>query len=329
MNFRFFALLIIVFNLLTACDDGDIIFSDENGFEFEADNLKLCNTGIPNSSNIGEAVFYNINNATNEAIAFEIPNRFYNDTIESTDGNETFFASTIPIIYRKFDTAIDGDDYFCSGIPDTDINITTELISDRGSIEIETNIVVDPNGDDDRDGLSNEAEGFSLNSDITIIDTDNDSFPDYLDSDDDNDNVPTRLELDMMGEEFLTRDTDGDSIPDHLDNNDDNDDILTRNEVSERSNNPANSSNVNADNVFFYLDPNTENNGFNIITLNQNSFTRTFRTTVIARNIRLTRPDGSNAIIREILPLGSFTTLAPQTNSVSIPTPETEEVVTP
>ncbi len=326
MKIQFLALVFISLNLLTACDDGDIIVTAENGFEFETSNLRLCNTGESSVPNSGTAVFHNVNNTTNEAIAIEIPNRFYNDTIESTEGNETFPVQSNPVVYRKFDTAIDGMDYFCSGIPDNDIGIITELFGNSGNLEIKTVRIIEEDGDEDGDGLTNMQERFR-----DSINTDMDRFLDYEDSDDDNDNVLTRDEIMPEGEDednitMVPMDTDGDKIPDHLDPDDDNDNVDTRNEISETSPDPRNDANRNPEGVSFYLDPTTSNN-IEVTRLITNTFTSTFRTTVIARNLGLSEADGSNEIIRETLTFGDIREDRIQTDSVSISTPETEEMM--
>jgi len=298
--------------LFISCDDGDIIV--DPGFVFNTTDLELCNTGDPLEASSGNAVFFNINSTTNEAIAFELSNRFYSLTTESVGNGEEIPVERTNFFYRKFDSRITSD-YFCSGIPSSTDNIISELKGDRGTITINTVNVSKLNGDDDRDGINNEDEGFfadvnrptavdgfiSVGTDLTIFqDTDKDGIPDFRDLDDDNDNVRTSSELDENNMPIL--DTDGDGVFNHLDNDDDGDMIPTRNEITEEAVLPTDARNANADELNFYLDLNENTNNRPAASLLTNIHTELFRTNVLSEFVGLT--DGSSTITKSNLPFG-------------------------
>ena len=315
-----------------SCDDGDVIVDE--GFDFTPTDLTFCNTGSGQTGNIGSAVFFNINNTTNEVIAFEINNRFFDNTNESIAGGEIIPAERINVSYRKFDSNITAN-YFCSGIPDSNIQIVSELIGDRGNVEITTRNVTKLDDDDDGDGLSNEDENFiipelatsfpdnfiTIGTDLTIFrDSDSDGIPDFRDLDDDNDNVRTSMEL---NEDGTTRDTDEDGIPDHLDNDDDGDGVLTRNEISENATNPLDDENKDANELPHYLNSEVTSS-FEATELLINRFNNSFKTSVLGRFIGLS--DGTTTITRDRLVFGEFNASESKVDTVKIPEIVVEEM---
>jgi len=80
---------------------------------------------------------------------------------------------------------------------------------------IELGLVV--RADNDNDGVLNKDEDLNGDGEVFDENTDNDSFPNYIDSDDDGDGTLTKDE-DANGDGDPTNDdTDGDGIPDYLD----------------------------------------------------------------------------------------------------------------
>jgi hypothetical protein len=75
---------------------------------------------------------------------------------------------------------------------------------------------IDPDGDDDGDGISNRDEG------APHVDTDGDGIPDYLDLDSDNDGIPDYREAGDQDLRTPPVDSDGDGIPDFRDTDSDN-----------------------------------------------------------------------------------------------------------
>lgn len=329
-----FCLLIITIN---ACDDGDIILDED--INFEINNLEFCN--INNSEGITQStVFYNINNSTNEVLSFEINNGSFIPTQESIEASEIRPVEQLNLTLRDFDSSVTRD-YFCSGIPDSSIQILSELEGNSGNIRIQTRNITTLDGDDDRDGLTNEEEGFSIDllpnatqlpdgfitvgTDFSnLLDTDEDDIPDFRDQDDDNDNVITAMELDTDEDSnIIIRDTDGDSIPDYLDTDDDNDDVLTRNEITEEGPLPNDFVNRNPDGLPNFLNNNVTDE-LAAKVLIENTFLNTFRTSVTGSFVGLS--DGESTITRDILRFGEFDeTEEEATEETTIEVEEVEE----
>lgn len=284
------------FLFFISCDDGDILVSD---FEFEINDMNFCY-----SEKSGDTVFYNAN-TDNEVIYVVLENTEFKGEEEFND-DETVGSSTV-VEYIKFSSDLNADEYFCTAVASLE-PIERKLIGDGGSINITTvnDILLD--GDADGDGLTNEFEGFDLGT-ITdnfssLLDSDNDGIPNFLDEDDDNDNVKTSLEIypkndsqeDIIpedGEELVPLDTDGDGDPDYLDEDDDNDDVLTRFEFNPDSSSlPA--SNVNDDLLPFYRDASeTENNTQDQEITYTNSYSIVYNTIVKISDLILIDSDSS------------------------------------
>ena len=238
------ALLAVFF---TNCDDGDIVvttfnFDDEDSFDF-------CST-------LSASVFYK-ESGTNEIITFQL-GTVYNNNIAQT--REPISVNNGAIVYRRYTSTVSASNLFCQAMAPTGLSIDSELISNRGQAILSTQWVIDPDADDDNDGLTNRQEGiindnFETNEDLdNLLDTDGDGIPNFRDEDDDNDNVRTIDELarDMDGN-LITKKVNGVEegvflftltknemieLPDHLNEDDDADGVKTFNEVNEGSNNP-------------------------------------------------------------------------------------------
>ena len=318
-------LICLLIIAISGCDDGDIILNED--LNFEIDDLQFCN--INNSQGTPQStVFFNINSDTNEVLSFEINNGSFIPTRESVEALETRPVEQLNLTLRDFDSNITSN-YFCSGIPDSSIQILTELQGTSGNIQIQTRNITTLNGDDDQDGLTNADEGLSISSlpnatqlpdgfiilgtDLSnLLDTDEDGIPNFRDQDDDNDNVFTSLEIDSDSEteEVIFTDTDGDTIPDYLDPDDDNDGVLTRNEITQDGPSPTSNQNQSLG-IFHYLNDQVSNE---IISDTQvgNTFTNIFRTSVIGSFISFS--DGVSTITRDKLDFGEFDTQNQDTN---------------
>ena len=98
--------------------------------------------------------------------------------------------------------------------------------------------------DNDNDGILNVDEDLNEDGEVSDDDTDEDTFPNFVDVDDDNDGVLTRDEdVDKDGNP-LNDDSDNDGIANYLDDDDDNDGILT---IDEDTNGDGDWTNDDAD----------------------------------------------------------------------------------
>ncbi|MEP2935722.1 MAG: hypothetical protein ABJM06_08390 [Gilvibacter sp.] len=276
----------IVFLLLcaisfTSCDDGDIIVTT---FDFDAILLENC-------GEVGDYVFYKINNENLEAISLSLGTT---DEIYLTTADRTYTLDGTSNVanYRTFTAEVD-DAYFCSNVPPSEPQLVSDFIGSSGDALLQVTAVLD-----DNDGLIEDIDD--------EIDTDGDGLPDYIDFDDDGDNVPTSQELDTENadgdDDPLTnpKDTDGDGIPNYLDPDDDGDGVLTINEDTNKDLNPANDvtePSVGPD----YLNP-----GITVETLineyRSHSYTLNSSVNVTLNDVVLV--SDSEEIIRETLPLG-------------------------
>ncbi|WP_282090279.1 hypothetical protein [Aquimarina algiphila] len=129
MNKVFF---LIIFTLLISCSEGDIIENDISNFTAPLENCS-------NQSN-DTFVFFKTDSEINQSISLSFTSTVFElNTIP--DNEELTLTITLDgtanvLIYRQFDTAINGSEYFCSSVPPGDITVTQELISSNGNAEI-------------------------------------------------------------------------------------------------------------------------------------------------------------------------------------------------
>lgn len=217
---RYFALLLFV-SLFQSCDDGDIIVTS---FNFSDADLKTC-------GDVGNYVFYKVNTEALESLSLKLSTTESIYDLAETKVYELNGTSNF-VNYRTYDGPL-GSGYFCSSIPPTTPNTTTNYLASAGQAFVTITFVYD-----DEDGVPSDMEFDG--------DTDGDGIPDLYDVDDDGDNVPTFLELDRINADGddnpLTnpKDTDGDGIPDYLDADDDNDLVPTRYEDADGDLDPTN-----------------------------------------------------------------------------------------
>ncbi|MFD2561134.1 hypothetical protein [Aquimarina rubra] len=268
----------LIFLGLAACDDGDIIVTS---FDFEDVDLQLCEGANPN-----EFVFFKINTSVNEAISYNFSDARYSET---TTTEEPIIInlenSDNSLIYRQFNNSITAD-YYCNNIPDSNIIVTEELVSEGGEATI-TNVIVseddndgvastlespneiDPEDDPDGDGVPNYLDDAMDDPEIGDAngliedgyDQDGDQIPNFKDQDDDNDNVLTSVEffnIDPNDDSFP--DTDDDGTPDYLDDDDDGDKVSTLDEDVDGNGNPRDDDTDN-DNIANYLDDDDDGDG--------------------------------------------------------------------
>lgn len=118
------------------CSEGDIL---EIPLDiFNDDELQNCS-----NENDNTFVFFVIDEDANSSLSvnftdsnFEIEPAAVADISVDEPTVITLNTTTNQLLYREFDTTINGDDYFCNSIPVSNINVTQELISSNGTVEI-------------------------------------------------------------------------------------------------------------------------------------------------------------------------------------------------
>ena len=118
------------------------------------------------------------------------------------------------------------------------------------SIELETS--VNPDADDDNDGIPNIVEG---SEQTPTTDSDGDGTPDYEDEDSDNNEIPDSTEV---GIPASPSDSDGDGTPNYQDDDDDGNGILDVDEIGSNPNNPTNTDGTDLPD---YQDTDDDNDG--------------------------------------------------------------------
>ena len=215
----------LIFNL--SCDDGDF---EVPSFDFDDVSLSNC----------GDIVLHKISSSGNEALILKLDENNTDGTFFKTAlTNETYAISSTRnnnFLYRIFEDRVNSG-YFCQEIPPVEPIVLKEW-NGEGTLVVNNVITLD-----DEDNVPTALEG-------TILDTDNDGYPNYIDTDDDGDNIATREE-DLNGDGDPTNDdTDNDGIPNYLDKDDDNDGIDSINE--------SKTADDNENLIVDYLDPDTQ-----------------------------------------------------------------------
>ncbi|MGY3793394.1 hypothetical protein [Aquimarina sp. 433] len=131
---RIYIIVLVLF--FASCSEGDIleipldIFSD--------DELQNCS-----NENDNTFVFFVIDQDTNRSLSvnftdssFEIEPATVADVSVDEPVVITLNTTTSQLLYREFDTSINGDDYFCNSVPISNVNVTQELVSSNGTVEI-------------------------------------------------------------------------------------------------------------------------------------------------------------------------------------------------
>lgn len=121
---KVFFLFFLSFTLF-ACDDGDLIVTD---FDFSSDSsLQFCDNG-------SGTVLFVINSDPDEAIAITLPDEDFDGTFEEDEEQRVIkvpITEANPVVYRSFTDRVNKE-YYCSGIPSTEPEITNEYRSKNG-----------------------------------------------------------------------------------------------------------------------------------------------------------------------------------------------------
>ncbi|MBQ0735484.1 hypothetical protein [Aquimarina celericrescens] len=123
---KFFFLLIII-TVVVSCSEGDVVEDDVN---FDG-ALQDCSNG-------NNFVIFKINDEGNQAISLNFSStNFELNSAPADNVSQTLeLNANNNLIYRQFDTPINGDEYFCASIPPGNIMVTRELISANGTATI-------------------------------------------------------------------------------------------------------------------------------------------------------------------------------------------------
>ncbi len=134
--------LILLLLVLANCSEGDII---DISIDFDGQLLNCSN------ANDKTFVFYKIDDEINRSLSggfssttFDIAPETVDDISTTTPIEITLNTSTNQVIYREFDVSISGEEYFCSSIPPSTINVNKELVSSSGTIEVSYQATTDP-----------------------------------------------------------------------------------------------------------------------------------------------------------------------------------------
>ncbi len=122
--FSFFMIIV----LAIGCSEGDVIDTDVNFIAIPED----CFNG-------NDFVIYKINTDGNQAISLNFTSSTFEvNRVPAENASETITlnGTSNVLIYRKFDSQINGDEYFCSSIPPGNVLVTQELISASGTATI-------------------------------------------------------------------------------------------------------------------------------------------------------------------------------------------------
>ncbi|HET8809172.1 MAG TPA: hypothetical protein VFM65_02790 [Flavobacteriaceae bacterium] len=289
--------------LFMACDDGDIIVTT---FDFDSETqLSLCGGNTTK-------VIYAINDEPIESISFNFENEDFDgtfDSIQPPEPREIAFDQNNELIYRTYNAAINGNDYFCVEVPPSTPVVLQEYTSTSGGSVFFSTTVTEQ---DDEDSVPSEAEDRNANGDFFDDDFDGDGIPDFIDVDDDNDNVPTSVET-VEDSDITTPegypDTDGDGDPNYLDEDDDDDGTITRyedlNAFDDSENvvlNPGDDD-TDGDGTPNYLD--VDDSASETVDLfRQFEVSRTFRTRLVAKNVTMQSSTSNESITFETLVMG-------------------------
>lgn len=114
--------------ILNSCSEGDII------------NTEFNFTATPEDCFNGDNfVIYKIDPDANRVISLNFTSTTFEVNQVPDDGESetiTLNGTTNVLTYRKFDSPINGDEYFCSSVPPGNISVTEELVSSSGTASI-------------------------------------------------------------------------------------------------------------------------------------------------------------------------------------------------
>ena len=127
--------------MLISCSEGDLI---DISVEFDAPLQNCAN------ENDNTFVFFKVDTEIDQALSVNFTSTTFTinpETVSDISLDEPIEiilnSSTNQFISRKFNTSIDGIQYFCSSIPPSNIDVIEELISSNGTVEISYQVADD------------------------------------------------------------------------------------------------------------------------------------------------------------------------------------------
>lgn len=131
--------LLVFILAIAGCSEGDVIDVSVN-FEGKLEN---CSNETENTF-----VFYKIDSDKKRSISLSFTSTSFDLTPDeiASDAEPTVITlneTANLLIYREFNTIVDGSSYFCSSVPPSDNNVSEEFISTDGTAEISFKIFND------------------------------------------------------------------------------------------------------------------------------------------------------------------------------------------
>ena len=254
---KLFVFLLVLFAL--SCDDGNF---DIPEFNFSDESIDDC----------GDLVLFKINSTESLVIEINEDNTgdiFFTEIKDNTAISLSENGSN-RVTYRTFDIEPTSN-YFCQNIPPTSPTVINEWIG-IGTLLVTT--VLDSEDDND-----------TVDETDLDINTDNDDYPNYIDSDDDNDGILTKNEDPDKDGDPTNDDTDDDGKPNYLDDDDDGDGTLTINEsLTEDADLDGISDYLDADSIASFDEPRSALS---------NIYTEYYLTSFTIESLKLTNENGN------------------------------------
>ncbi len=132
-------IIVVCVCMISSCSEGDTI---DITVDFEG--------MLENCSNVNDNtfVFFKTSDPSTRALSVNFTSTSFDSTpeiadISTTEPTSIPLSATNQFIYREFDTNIVGADYYCNSIPPSGINVTNELISSNGTLEISYTLIAD------------------------------------------------------------------------------------------------------------------------------------------------------------------------------------------
>lgn len=121
-------LLLVILTAILGCSEGDIISDEVQNFNSE---LKNCSNETNNTF-----VFYKTNGA-NKSFSLNFTSAAFDLAVVPETLSQTIAlnGSSNTLLYREFNTTIEGESYYCTSVSPNGISVLTEYVSTNGGAE--------------------------------------------------------------------------------------------------------------------------------------------------------------------------------------------------